>query len=133
MKRSLRIGAMSGPPAGRSRDGSRRISFDVHIGAPPPPHAYHVPPQPGPGYLWVEGYQYPQGSHYQWHDGYWTRPPYQGAYWVAPYHTNGRSLAGHGKAPTATSLMIIDGTTAMSGIIGAIRISRNATTIAGEP
>jgi hypothetical protein len=73
-----------------------QVTFDVHIGTPPPPpHAYHVPPQPGPDYVWVEGYQYPQGGHYKWHDGYWTRPPYAGAYWVAPYHSNNQYYAGH--------------------------------------
>jgi hypothetical protein len=72
------------------------ISFDVHIGTPPPaPQAYRVPPPPGPGYDWVEGYWYPQGSHYRWHNGYWTRPPYQGAYWVAPYWANRQYYAGH--------------------------------------
>jgi hypothetical protein len=53
-----------------------------------------VPPQPDPDYLWVEGYQYPQGSHYVWHNGYWTRPPYAGAYWVEPYHVDGQYFAG---------------------------------------
>jgi WXXGXW repeat (2 copies) len=73
-----------------------QVTFDVHIGTPPPPPvAYRVPPQPGPGYVWVEGYQYPQGGHYKWHDGYWTRPPYTGAYWVAPYHSNSQYYAGH--------------------------------------
>ena len=71
-----------------------QVSFGVRIGEPPPPRAYRVPPQPGPDYVWVEGYNYPQGNHYVWHDGYWTRPPYEGAYWVAPYHVNGRYFAG---------------------------------------
>jgi hypothetical protein len=71
-----------------------QITFGVRIGAPPPPRAYTVPPRPGPDYVWVEGYQYPQGGHYKWHDGYWTRPPYQGAYWVAPYHTGSRYVPG---------------------------------------
>jgi len=44
--------------------------------------------------VWVEGYQYPQGSHYKWHDGYWTRPPYEGAYWAAPYHYGGQYYSG---------------------------------------
>jgi hypothetical protein len=66
-----------------------QFSFDVHIGAPPPPRAYHVPPRPGPDYVWVEGYQYPDHGHYKWHDGYWTRPPYPGAYWVQPYYGKG--------------------------------------------
>jgi hypothetical protein len=42
----------------------------------------------------VEGYWYPQGGHYRWHDGYWTRPPYEGAYWVAPYHVGGEYFEG---------------------------------------
>src|SRR4051794_33763896 len=71
-----------------------QVSFDVRIGAPPAPRAYHVPRQPGPDYAWIEGYWYPQGSHYKWHDGYWTRPPRAGAYWVQPYHANGQYVAG---------------------------------------
>jgi WXXGXW repeat (2 copies) len=71
-----------------------QVTFGIRIGAPPPPRAYVVPPQPGPDYVWVEGYNYPQGGHYVWHDGYWTRPPYAGAYWVAPYHTNGKYYQG---------------------------------------
>jgi hypothetical protein len=73
---------------------SAQINFGIHIGAPPAPRAYRVPPQPGPDYVWVEGYHYPQGSAYKWHDGYWTRPPYEGAYWVAPYHNEGQYYAG---------------------------------------
>ena len=53
-----------------------QISFGIHIGEPPAPRAYRVPPRPGPDYMWVEGYQYPEGGRYKWHDGYWTRPPY---------------------------------------------------------
>ncbi|HEX3701831.1 MAG TPA: hypothetical protein VHU82_00780 [Vicinamibacterales bacterium] len=71
-----------------------QITIGVRIGAPPPPRAYAVPPRPGPDYTWVEGYQYPEGGHYKWHDGYWTRPPYQGAYWVAPYHSGERYVPG---------------------------------------
>jgi hypothetical protein len=71
-----------------------QVSFGIRIGEPPPPRAYRVPPRPGPDYVWVEGYQYPQGGHYVWHNGYWTRPPYEGAYWVAPYHVGGHYYAG---------------------------------------
>ena len=71
-----------------------QISFGIHIGEPPAPRAYRVPPSPGPGYVWVEGYNYPEGGHYKWHDGYWTKPPYEGAYWVEPYHVNGQYFAG---------------------------------------
>ena len=71
-----------------------QVNFGVRIGEPPAPRAYRVPRQPGPDYVWVEGYQYPQGRHYKWHDGYWTRPPYQGAYWVDPYHVGGQYYTG---------------------------------------
>ena len=71
-----------------------QVSFGVHIGEPPAPRAYRVPARPGPDYEWVEGYQYPQGGHYRWHNGYWTRPPYQGAYWVQPYHVDGQYYPG---------------------------------------
>ena len=30
----------------------------------------------------------------KWHDGYWTRPPYEGAYWVQPYHVGGQYFTG---------------------------------------
>jgi len=72
-----------------------QISFGIHIGEPPAPRAYRVPPRPGPGYMWVEGYQYPEGGRYRWHDGYWTRPPYEGAYWVEPYHDGTQYYQGH--------------------------------------
>ena len=71
------------------------ISVGVRIGEPPPPRMYVVPRQPGPDYVWVEGYWYTQGSRYLWHDGYWTRPPYEDAYWVAPYYVGGRYFVGH--------------------------------------
>jgi len=73
---------------------SAQSTIGIRIGEPPAPRAYRVPAQPGPDYIWVEGYQYPQGSHYAWHNGYWTRPPYKGAYWVPPYHNDGQYFAG---------------------------------------
>lgn len=71
-----------------------QVSFGIHFGAPPPARAYRVPNRPGPEYVWVEGYQYPQGSSYKWHNGYWTKPPYEGAYWAAPYYSDGQYYAG---------------------------------------
>jgi hypothetical protein len=71
-----------------------QIAVGVRIGVPPPPRVYVVAPQPGPDFAFVEGYWYPAGGHYAWHNGYWTRPPYAGAYWVAPYHVGGRYYAG---------------------------------------
>jgi len=72
-----------------------QIFIGIRIGEPPPPRAYRVPRQPSPDVVWVEGYWYPQGKHYRWHDGYWTRPAYEGAYWVEPYHVRGEYFEGH--------------------------------------
>jgi hypothetical protein len=72
-----------------------QVTLDVQIGRPPPaPRAFRVPPQPGPEFVWVEGYWWPQGSRYVWHNGYWTRPPYAGAFWIPPYWSAGRYVAG---------------------------------------
>jgi hypothetical protein len=72
-----------------------QVSFGVRIGAPPAERAYRVPPQPGPDYEWVGGYWYPMNGHYAWHNGYWTHPPYSGAYWVAPYYERGEYYPGY--------------------------------------
>jgi hypothetical protein len=92
----------SAPPA------RAQFSFGIRIGEPPASRVYRVPPCPGPDYVWIEGYYFPEdhyvwveGSHYSeeghysWHDGYWTRPPYQGAYWVEPYHVGDQYYYGH--------------------------------------
>ena len=94
MRRLLQTLAISALLLAPASTAHAQISFGIRIGEPPAPRAYRVPPQPGPDYIWVEGYQYPQGSHYMWHDGYWTRPPYEGAYWVSPYHVDGQYFAG---------------------------------------
>jgi hypothetical protein len=61
-----------------------------YVAAPPPPPVYYAPPPaPYPGYAWVGGYYYPVGARWAWRGGYWARPPYAGAVWVAPrYHGN---------------------------------------------
>src|ERR1700730_11814257 len=94
MKKLLQTLAISTLILAPASTASAQINFGIRIRAPPEPHASRVPPRPGPDYVWVEVYQYPQGSRYAWHDGYWTRPPYEGAYWVDPYHVNGRYFAG---------------------------------------
>jgi WXXGXW repeat (2 copies) len=73
-----------------------QLSIGVRIGPPPPPRAVHVLPQrPGPGYLWVDGYWYPVGNHWKWHQGYWTLAPYSGARWLAPRYENGEYFQGY--------------------------------------
>ena len=72
-----------------------QVSIGIMIGAPPPPRVYVEPRRPGPSYVWVEGYWYPAGHHYRWHAGYWTMPPYEGAYWVRPHYEHGRYFVGY--------------------------------------
>lgn len=75
---------------------SAQISIGIRIGPPPPPRVVRVlPPNPGPDFMWVEGYWFPVGNHYKWHDGYWTRAPYPGARWVAPRHDGERFFEGY--------------------------------------
>ena len=75
---------------------SAQVSIAVQIGPPPPPHVVRVlPPRPAAEFIWVEGYWYPVGHKYKWHDGYWTRPPYEGARWVAPRHDGRQFFAGY--------------------------------------
>jgi hypothetical protein len=73
-----------------------QVSIGVRIGPPPAPRVVRVQPSsPGPGFVWVEGYWYPVEHHYRWHNGYWTRPPYEGARWVGPRHDGERFHDGY--------------------------------------
>ena len=68
----------------------------IRIGPPPRPRVVRVlPSRPGPEFAWVDGYWYPAGRHYKWHQGYWTRPPYAGARWVGPRHDGERFYNGY--------------------------------------
>jgi hypothetical protein len=73
-----------------------QVSVGITIGRPPAPRVVRVQPaNPGPGYVWMEGYWYPVGKHYTWHKGYWTRPPYETARWVGPHHDGKHYFAGY--------------------------------------
>jgi len=79
-----------------SQAAKAQVSVGIQIGTPPPPRVVAVlPPQPGPEFTWVGGYWYPVNGHYRWHEGYWSRPPYAGARWVAPRHDGQRYFAGY--------------------------------------
>ncbi len=71
------------------------VSIGIRIGPPPPPRVMVVPRSPGPEFFWVEGYWYPAGHRYKWHDGYWTRPPYPDARWIRPHHDGERFFEGY--------------------------------------
>jgi WXXGXW repeat (2 copies) len=73
-----------------------QISIGIRIGPPPAPRVVRVEPaRPGADFMWVDGYWYPVGHHYKWHEGYWSRPPYAGAHWVAPHHDGTQYFAGY--------------------------------------
>jgi hypothetical protein len=73
-----------------------QVSIGIRIGAPPPPRVVRVRPvSPGADYVFIEGYWYADGHRWRWHDGYWTRPPYPGARWIAPRHDGERFFAGY--------------------------------------
>jgi hypothetical protein len=73
-----------------------QVSIGIRIGPPPAPRVVYEPsPTPGPNFVWVEGYWYPVGNHYKWHNSYWTQPPYEGARWVGPRHDGERFYGGY--------------------------------------
>lgn len=75
-----------------------QVNFGIRIGPPPPPRVLHaIPRRPGPDFVWIEGYWYPSpnGRSYRWHSGYWTRPPFEGAYWVGPHYDGARFHEGY--------------------------------------
>ena len=89
--------------AGSSLFGAARFGFSIGFGGYgyPPPYRYYAPPPiyyarpvyyapraPGYGYTWIDGYWYPAGPRWAWHNGYWARPPFRGAYWVRPRYAN---------------------------------------------
>src|SRR5436309_15679608 len=79
---------------------SAQISVGIRIGAPPEPRVVAVMPvQPAPEFVWVGGYWYPVSGHYRWHEGYWSRPPYEGARWIGPRHDGGRFYNGYWEGP----------------------------------
>jgi hypothetical protein len=73
-----------------------QVLIGIRIGPPPAPRVVRVLPlAPGPNFVWIEGYWYPVGNHYKWHNGYWTEPPYEGGRWVGPRHDGERFHAGY--------------------------------------
>jgi hypothetical protein len=56
----------------------------IRIAPPPPVRVGVVGVAPGPGYVWIGGYQRWTGSGYVWVAGRWVRPPRAGVVWVQP-------------------------------------------------
>lgn len=97
MRNFLRVGVLSALLVTCGSIANAQVSFGIRIGPPPPPAraVYARPVRPGPDYVWVNGYWYPERGHYLWHSGYWTRAPYQGARWIAPHYQGGQFYEGY--------------------------------------
>ena len=83
--------------AGGTMFAQPRVSIGIGVGGygpgayPPPVYAQaYVPPCPGPGYAWVDGYWVPQGGRNVWVAGFW-RAPYVAPYRVAPRYETFRA------------------------------------------
>ena len=71
------------------------LGTPYYYAPPPTPMVVYTPPCPGPQYEWIPGYYYPVGGGYAWHAGFWSRPPYVGAYWIAPRYYRHRYYPGY--------------------------------------
>jgi hypothetical protein len=60
----------------------------IRVAPPPPVRVGVVGVAPGPGYVWVGGYQRWTGSGYVWVAGRWVRPPRAGVIWVQPRYVH---------------------------------------------
>jgi len=64
------------------------VGAAVYVRTPPPPDVVEVRgAAPGPGFVWIAGYQSWNGSAYVWIPGRWERPPrgrgrWQRGHWV---------------------------------------------------
>jgi hypothetical protein len=70
-------------------------TFPGFYAVPGPSAPFAFAPYPGFGYTWIRGYWYPFGARFAWRPGYWARPPFWGARWVAPRFYGGRFHRGH--------------------------------------
>jgi hypothetical protein len=72
---------------GCSKGNSQAQGDDVVApNAPPAAQAETQSPQPGPDYVWIQGYWVWGGNGYNWTPGFWQQPPQTGYVWVAPQY-----------------------------------------------
>jgi hypothetical protein len=65
-----------------------KFSLNVRVDeAPPTPRHEEIieSEQPGPDYVWTEGYWDGAPGHYTWVAGRWGRPPHVYSKWMAPH------------------------------------------------
>jgi hypothetical protein len=73
--------------AGTACAGPGRVYVQV---APPRPVVEARVVSPGPGYVWVAGYQRWERGGYVWVPGRWVRPPHPHSKWVAGHWSQER-------------------------------------------
>ncbi len=76
--------------AGSTAFAGVRFGVGVNVGVPAPVVVAR-PVAPGPGYIWIDGFNGPNG----FVAGYWALPPAPGAFWVGPRFVGGRFVAGY--------------------------------------
>jgi WXXGXW repeat (2 copies) len=56
----------------------------IRVTPPRPVRVGVIGHPPGPGYVWIEGYQEWRGDDYVWVPGRWVLPPRRHARWIRP-------------------------------------------------
>ena len=74
--------------AGGSMFAQSRFSVGVGFNQEPPVYASNIPPSPGPGYTWVDGYWSQNYGQPVWIAGYWNAPVYSTDFGFAPRFDN---------------------------------------------
>ena len=71
------------------------VNLELAPNEPPPLRVEPVPPPPYAEAFWVRGHWHWVGARWAWRAGYWARPPYAHASWVAPRYYGGRYFGGY--------------------------------------
>lgn len=61
-----------------------RFSVGIGFDQAPPAYASNIPPCPGPGYTWVDGYWSRNYGQPVWIAGYWNAPVFTASFGFAP-------------------------------------------------
>jgi hypothetical protein len=71
--------------AGGSMFAQTRFSVGVGVAGPNAGYYAAIPPSPGPGYVWIEGFWSQNYGQSVWVPGYWSLQPYYGGYGSSYY------------------------------------------------